>query len=350
MTGDPAQAHGVLDLLDTGVARLDNSGRILLMNTAAENFLLVSRDRAIGRYIGEVADIPPELREAILHLPEGSQSIRLHELKLGSGHFDCTIQLIEGGDLLLEFHNLEWEIMRLRLQQREVQTGMLELLSRNLGHEVRNPLGGIRGAAQMLADELQSGELATLARLIMRESDRIDELIRRFGQPELERRDTDLYPLIDEALDLLMAEAGESVQVERDYDPSIPSISADSSTIRQVILNLLRNAYQAAASLILIRTRVEYGSALLQSTHGSVIRLDVIDNGTGVPESLRSLLFLPLVTGRRDGTGLGLALSQQIASAHGGLLAFEPLEQGSCFSLYLPFGNGRDSVHAGESG
>ena len=327
MTGDPAQAHGVLDLLDTGVARLDNSGRILLMNTAAENFLLVSRDRAIGRYIGEVADIPPELREAILHLPEGSQSIRLHELKLGSGHFDCTIQLIEGGDLLLEFHNLEWEKTR-----------------------IKNPLGGIRGAAQMLADELQSGELATLARLIMRESDRIDELIRRFGQPELERRDTDLYPLIDEALDLLMAEAGESVQVERDYDPSIPSISADSSTIRQVILNLLRNAYQAAASLILIRTRVEYGSALLQSTHGSVIRLDVIDNGTGVPESLRSLLFLPLVTGRRDGTGLGLALSQQIASAHGGLLAFEPLEQGSCFSLYLPFGNGRDSVHAGESG
>jgi len=340
----------VLDLLDTGVVRLDPTGRILLMNTAAEHLLLVSRDRAGGLHIGQVADIPPELREAILQFPEDSQGIRLHELKLGSSHFDCTIQPIEDGNLLLEFHNLEWEKMRLRLQQRELQTGMLELLSRNLGHEVRNPLGGIRGAAQMLAEELQSGELATLARLIMRESDRIDELIQRFGQPELERREIDLYPLLDEALDLLAAEFGEKVQVERDYDPSIPSISADNSAIRQIILNLLRNAYQADASLILIRTRVEYGDVLLQSGHGSVIRLDVIDNGLGVPKSLQSLLFLPLVTGRRDGTGLGLALSQQIASAHGGLLAFEPLEQGSCFSLYLPFGNGNKTVHVGESG
>lgn len=313
------------------------------MNAAAENFLLVSRNRAGGRYIGEVADIPRELRDAISQLPEGSQGVRLHEQKLGSGHFDCTIQQIKDGHVLLELHNLEWEKMRLRLQQREVQTGMLELLSRNLGHEVRNPLGGIRGAAQMLADELQSGDLATLARLIMRESDRIDELIQRFGQPELDRRETDLYPLLDEALALLSAEFGEQVAVQRDYDPSIPSISADGFAIRQVILNLLRNAYQAEASLIQIRTRIEYGSALLQSGHGCVIRLDVTDNGQGVPEALQSLLFLPLVTGRRDGTGLGLALSQQIASAHGGLLAFEPLEQGSCFSLFLPLGNGDES-------
>jgi two-component system nitrogen regulation sensor histidine kinase GlnL len=226
---------------------------------------------------------------------------------------------------------------------------MLELLSRNLGHEVRNPLGGIRGAAQMLADELESGELATLARLIMRESDRIDELIQRFGQPELQRQEIDLYPLLDEAIDLLLMEFGEAVQIERDFDPSIPAISADSPAIRQVILNLLRNACQAGASLVLIKTRVEHSNALLQSGHGSVIRLDVADNGQGVPESLRSLLFLPLVTGRRDGTGLGLALSQQIVSAHGGLLTFKPLEQGSRFTLFLPFGeNGRRPRAEGE--
>ncbi len=217
---------------------------------------------------------------------------------------------------------------------------MLDLLSRNLGHEVRNPLGGIRGAAQMLADELESGELETLARLIMRESDRIDELIQKFGQPELQQQETDLYPLLDEALDLLGVEFGENVEVERDYDPSIPSIEADGSAIRQVVLNLLRNACQAGATRVKLRTRVEYGSVLLQSGYNAAIRLDVVDNGNGVPDSLRSLLFLPLVTGRRDGTGLGLSLSQQIASAHGGLLAFEPLEQGSRFSLFLPFGNG----------
>ena len=345
---DPEQAWSVLDRLDTAVVRIRRSGRILFMNSAAEHCMLTSRDRACGRPIFDLAEIPRELSSAVRQLPQGRQSVRLHELKLGGGLFDCTIQSNEDGDLLLEFHNLEWEKMRLRLQQRELQTGMLDLLSRNLGHEVRNPLGGIRGAAQMLAEELESGELSTLARLIMRESDRIDELIQRFGQPELDRREIDLYPLLDEALDLLSAEFRDSVQVERDYDPSIPSIMGDGTALRRVILNLLRNACQAGSSLVLIRTRVEQGNALLQSGQGSVIRLDVIDNGSGVPESLRTMLFLPFVTGRRDGTGLGLAISQQIASAHGGLLTFEALEQGSQFSLYLPFGNGANANEKGE--
>jgi len=238
------------------------------------------------------------------------------------------------------------------LQQQVSERERLSAFGRmaaGIAHEVKNPLGGIRGAAQMLADELETGELAILARLIMRESDRIDELIQRFGHQELDCREVDLYPLLDEAQDLLAAEFGESVSIERDYDPSLPSISADSTAIRRVILNLLRNACQAGASVVLIRTRVEYQNALLQSGQGSVIKLQVIDNGQGVPESLRSLLFLPLVTGRRDGTGLGLALSQQIASAHGGLLTFEPLEQGSCFSFWLPFGNGHDVTGKGDT-
>ncbi len=340
---DQAAASGPLDLLDTGVVRLDGVGRLIHINAAAENCLLVSRDRATGRYIWEVAEVPLELRDVIHDPPGISQGLRLHELKFGGGIYDCTIQTLEDGTMLLELNNLEWEQMRLRLQQREVQTGMLNLLSRNLAHEVRNPLGGIRGAAQMLAAELEPGELCTLALLIMRESDRIDELILRFGQPELVRKKVDIYPLLDEAIDLMDAEFGDSVHVERDYDPSIPSIRADATAIRQVILNLLRNACQANSSLVVIRTRVEHSGALLQSDHNSVLRLEVIDNGQGVPESLQSLLFLPLVSGRRDGTGLGLSLSQQIASAHGGLLTFEALDQGSRFSLYLPLANGDGS-------
>ena len=346
---DPAQVSAVLDRLDTGVVRIERSGRIGFMNSSAEHCMLVSRDRACGKRLFDVADFPAELQEAIRSLPDGRQSFRLHELKLPAGLFDCTIQTTEDGNVLLEFHNLEWEKMRLRLQQRELQTGMLELLSRNLGHEVRNPLGGIRGAAQMLAEELEDGELSTLARLIMRESDRIDELIQRFGQPELDRKELALYPLLDEALDLLTAEFRDSVCVERDFDPSIPLFQGDRIALRRLMLNLLRNACQAGASKILIKTRVEYGTTLLQSGKGSVVRLDFIDNGTGVPESLRSMLFLPFVTGRRDGTGLGLALSQQIASAHGGLLTFEALDQGSQFSLYLPMGHGETGHGQGET-
>jgi two-component system nitrogen regulation sensor histidine kinase GlnL len=345
---DLTNGYQLLDRLDTGVVRVDRSGRIGFMNSTAEHCLMMSRDRACGRLLCDLGVAPGDLLDAVARRPQESQSVRLHELKLGVGLFDCTVQNLENGDVLLEFHNLDWEKKRLRLQQRELQTGMLELLSRNLGHEVRNPLGGIRGAAQMLADELETGELSTLARLIMRESDRIDELIKSFGQPELEQVELDLYPLLDEALDLLAMEFRDSVHIERDYDPSIPPIQGDRSAIRGVILNLLRNACQAGATVVRIKTRVEHSSVLLQSGKGNVIRLDVIDNGPGVSESLQPLLFLPFVTGRRDGTGLGLALSQQIAAAHGGLLTFEALEQGSRFSMYLPFTNGAGTYPEGE--
>lgn len=330
--------QNALDLLETGVLRLDGAGQIRIMNSAAEHCLMISRDRALGSSLLDIPEVPDELRKVVTEPPDNGYSLRLHELRFGESLFDCTLKKTRQGDLMLELHNLEWEQMRQRIQQRELQTGMLELLSRNLGHEVRNPLGGIRGAAQMLADELESEELETLARLIMRESDRIDELIQKFGQPQLQQAETDLYPLLDEALELLGLEFAGGVEIEKDFDPSIPPVEADGSAIRQVILNLLRNACQAGATRLKIKTRVEFGSALLHSGQNRVIRLDVNDNGQGVPESLRSLLFLPLVTGRRDGTGLGLSLSQQIASAHGGLLTFEPLEQGSRFSLYLPFG------------
>lgn len=343
-----ASDYRLLDRLNTGLVRLDHTGRILFLNSAAEQCLVVSRDRARGRKFCELEVLPVEISNAVAEAPQKNNGIRLHELKLPGGLFECSVQSLEDGNVLLEFHNLEWEKKRMQLQQRELQTGLLELLSRNLGHEVRNPLGGIRGAAQMLADELETGELSTLARLIMRESDRIDELIQSFGQPELVRAETDLYPLLDEALDLLIAEFRDSVQIERDYDPSIPPLLGDRSAIRGVILNLLRNACQAGATVVKIKTRVEHSSALMDSGSGRVIRLDVIDNGPGVAVSLRPLLFLPFVTGRRDGTGLGLALSQQIAAAHDGLLTFEALEHGSRFSMYLPYLNGIGSDGEGD--
>ena len=199
---DPVIGNSLFDRLDTGLVKVDLSGRILFMNSAAEHCLMVSRESACNRLLSDLGVAPAELLDAVAGQSRVNHSVRLHELKLGNGWFDCTVQNLDDGNVLLEFHNLEWERKRLRLQQRELQTGMLELLSRNLGHEVRNPLGGIRGAAQMLADELETGELSTLARLIMRESDRIDELIQSFGQPELDRAELDLYPLLDEALDL----------------------------------------------------------------------------------------------------------------------------------------------------
>jgi two-component system nitrogen regulation sensor histidine kinase GlnL len=332
----------MLDSLSTAVVKLDDLGCVRYMNAAAEHCLATGRERAHGLLFQDIEGIPDALIQAISTTTSEQHGRHLRECKLAGGWFDCNIQPMREQHLLLEFYDLKWQLQQSKLQQREVQTGMMDLLRRNLGHEIRNPLGGIRGAAQMMAAELNGRELGTLAELIMREVDRIDELLARFGQPELERRPVDLHHVLQETTELLRLESAESVNIIHDYDPSIPQISADASALRQLVLNLMRNTFQAGATEVRIRSRVDYDSGLLQPGTSSVVRLDIEDNGCGVPESLRSMLFLPLVTGRRDGTGLGLALAQQIAAAHEGLLTYAPREIGSRFTLRLPLERNHD--------
>ncbi len=326
----------MFDALSTAIVELDDQGRVQSMNTAAENCLATGRERSRGGQFMDIAGIPADLSAAISSSVAEQRGRHLRECKLAGGWYDCHIHPLPEQHLLLEFSDLKWQQQQTKLQQLEVQTGMMDLLRRNLGHEIRNPLGGIRGAAQMMAEELKGRELGTLAELIMREVDRIDELMARFGQPELEFDAIDIHFVLRETTDLLRMESGEGLKIIQDYDPSIPMVSADASALRQLLLNLVRNAIQAGAQEIRIRSRIDYDSGLIQPGTSSFIRLDIEDNGCGVPESLRGLLFMPMVTGRRDGTGLGLALAQQIAAAHGGLLTYAPLEHGSRFTLRIP--------------
>ena len=348
MNPDVAQGGNALDLLDTAVIRLGLDGRIADLNAAAERCICTGKDRAMGQPLGAITDFPPQLEKVLNSMPGVGRGRHLQELQMRGGWYDCSVQVLDDGHIVLELHDLQWEHHRSKLQQRELQSQLMELLSRNLGHEIRNPLGGIRGAAQMLAKELGTetglAELATLSRLIMRESDRIEELIARFGRPSLEPIETDFYPLLMEVIELLHVEFGDTVAIERDFDPSLPPMYCDATAVRQILLNLLRNACQAEASVIVLRTRIVHDPALLQSA-GPALRVEVIDDGIGVPLSLRPLLFLPLVTGRRDGTGLGLALAQQMAAAHEGMLSYKSREAidgtaGSNFSLLLPIRTG----------
>jgi two-component system nitrogen regulation sensor histidine kinase GlnL len=346
---DAPQGPAALEWLDTAVIRLDASGRVLDLNPAAEQCIGSGRERARGRSLAALTELPPELKSVLDSMPGRGRGRHLQELQMRGGSYDCTVQAVDDGSLLLELHNLQWERHRSKLQQRELQAGLMELLSRNLGHEIRNPLGGIRGAAQMLATELENEqelpELATLARMIMRESDRIEELIARFGRPSLEPTDVDFYPLLAEVIELLRAEFGDAVGIERDFDPSLPPLYCDAAALRQILHNLLRNACQAQAGCIVLRTRIVHAPALLQTSQAALC-VEIEDDGAGVPEALRPLLFLPMVTGRRDGTGLGLALAQQMAAAHGGFLSYEPRDSaGSRFTLLLPLRVGRPGHH-----
>ncbi|HKJ17872.1 MAG TPA: ATP-binding protein [Xanthomonadales bacterium] len=344
MKSEAVQEEGILDFLDSAVIRLDASGHIVELNTAATQCIGVGKARAHGRSLTELADFPTELQEALRSLSIQERGLHFQELQLNGQYYDCSIQFFDDGGALLELHNLRWELQRSRLQRSEIQAGLMKLLSRNLGHEIRNPLGGIRGAAQMLANELETDlelpELAELSRMIMRESDRIEELIARFGQPRLELVESDFYPLVAEVIELVQVEFGVAVTIERDFDPSLPPVVIDPGAVRQILLNLFRNACQAGCGRILLRTRISHEPTLLQSP-SPVLRVDVEDDGVGVPAALRPLLFLPLMTGRRDGTGLGLALAQQVAAAHGGILNYEPRvegddEAGSRFTILLP--------------
>lgn len=326
----------MLDLLSTAVIELDDRGCVRSMNSAAEDCLATGRERAQGCLFNDIEGVPVNLIKAIAATNAEKHGRHLRECKLAGGWFDCSIQPIAGQHTLLEFYDLKWQKQQNKMQQREVQTGMMDLLRRNLGHEIRNPLGGIRGAAQMMAAELNGGELGTLAELIMREVDRVDELLDRFGRPELDVRRIDIHFVLKETTELLLLESADSVNIIHNYDPSIPMLLADASALRQLFLNLVLNAFQAGASKIELKTRVDYSGSVLKPGVSRVLRVDVVDDGNGVPESLRSMLFLPMVTSRRDGTGLGLALAQQIAAAHEGLLSYEPQEPGSRFTLRLP--------------
>jgi len=326
----------MFETLSTAVVELDRKGCVERMNTAAEHCLATARERARSSIFQNLDGIPGSLADAVSATANDRHSRQLRECRLTGGLYDCNIQSLPQQHILLEFYDLKWQQEHSKLQQRAIQTGMMDLLRRNLGHEIRNPLGGIRGAAQMMAAELHGGELSTLAELIIREVDRIDELLARFGQPELEMHNVDLHWVITEAAELLQLESADQVRILQDFDPSIPQVIADASALRQLFLNLVRNAFQAGATKITLRSRVAHGVGLLKPGISNALRLDIDDNGQGVPESLRDLLFLPLVTGRRDGTGLGLALAQQVAAAHQGLLTYEPLQPGSRFTLILP--------------
>ena len=183
----------MLDSLSTAVIELDDLGCVRDMNAAAEHCLATGRERVRGMAFPDIGGIPDELAEAISATAREQRGRHLSECKLAGGWFDCTIQPVTGQGMLLELYDLRWQQQQNKLQQREVQTGMMDLIRPNLGHEIRNPLGGIRGAAQMMAAELAERELGSLAELIMREVDRIDELLARFGQAELDCQPLDIH-------------------------------------------------------------------------------------------------------------------------------------------------------------
>jgi two-component system nitrogen regulation sensor histidine kinase GlnL len=210
---------------------------------------------------------------------------------------------------------------------------------KGLAHELRNPLAGLKGAAQLLARRVADEEARELTGLIESEVARLTELIDRLLSPAPARahEPLNIHVVLERVLRLAESDAGWAVKLIRDYDPSLPELPGDADRLTQAVWNLVRNAIEAGAANVSLRTRVERGVRIGDAAHARALRLDIADDGRGVPEALAEQVFLPLVSGRAEGTGLGLALAQQVAREHRGSLSYRSRPGHTVFTLLLPY-------------
>lgn len=285
---------------------------------------------------GEAAAVldakPPQLVAAAMRAQSGQRRVWLRDARLrtaiGDRAADVAITPFEGDTLLIEVHSAG---------AAEAAGARLSESLRGFAHEVKGPLAGVRGAAQLLHRHLEDSALIELADLIMIEVDRVaalsDRLLRAGAKPRLAR--TNIHEVLERVAALVAAEP-EAPEVRRDYDPSLPAINIDGDRMQQTLLNLARNAVEAGARTLTLRTRVEHTARLGERTARLTLRVDVGDDGRGVPPDIAEALFEPLVSGRADGTGLGLAIAREIAREHGGDLTFVSRPGATTFTLLLP--------------
>jgi two-component system nitrogen regulation sensor histidine kinase GlnL len=318
--------------LATGLAVLDAELRVHWFNSALADLLEVGVRGLRGQPLTALLD-DGVLALAAQRALTGNDVLRLRGMRLATLQgrellADLDLQGQGDGTLLLEVHVLA---------AASLAPTPLSATLRGFAHEVKNPLAGLRGAAQLLERRVDDAQSKQLAGMVIAEADRLaalaDRLLHHGGRPQL--GEVNAHELLQRVAALLAGEP-QAPRVRQDYDPSLPSFTGDAERLHQVLLNLARNALEAGAREVTLRTRIEHGVRLGDRMARAAIRLDVADDGSGVAEAVRDTLFQPLVSGRADGTGLGLALAQEIAGEHGGELRYVSRPGATVFSLYLP--------------
>ncbi|TVS17013.1 MAG: nitrogen regulation protein NR(II) [Gammaproteobacteria bacterium] len=342
----------ILEHQSTAVVLLDAALRVTYMNQSAEFLLAASNERSQGDHLCMLLrgddDFERELEVALSKEQSFTRRITsLKALQAGSREIvvDYTVTPMtdcEQGGLLLELQPLD---RLLRINREAAQLTLHRTtrhLVRGLAHEIKNPLGGIRGAAQLLARELDRPQLSDYTDVIIEEADRLRNLVdRMLGPNQLPHfRMANLHRILERVRQLITAEHPGRLRIERDYDPSIPDLYCDPDQILQAVLNVVRNAAQALEdtedAMITLRSRTLRQITIGSERHRLVVRVDVLDNGPGIPADMLERLFYPMISGRADGTGLGLSITQAIISQHGGLIECESEPGSTCFTFLLP--------------
>lgn len=335
-----------LDRLTTPLAWTDAGGRIEGTNQAFAHWLGVSARRLPDQPLAALEQGGDLLRRALAS-SEGAP-VRLRRIALsylgGETRFaDAWLSRADTGGWLFEAHPVDefpGEDPALALPS------ALSAALRGLAHELRNPLAGLKGAAQLLARRhREDPESQELTSLVQAEVGRLVALVDGLlsPQPAQPHAPLNIHAVLERVLRLAESDAGWAVRLVRDYDPSLPDLEGDADRLTQAVWNLVRNAIEAGASNVQLRTRAEHGVRIGDSVHALVLRLEVVDDGRGVPEDLTDRLFLPLVSGRAEGSGLGLALAQQVGREHRGSLAYRSRAGHTVFTLLLPLVGAQDA-------
>lgn len=353
----PIRSARLADALTTAIVVLDAADRLLYINSAGEQFWDTSYGVVLKQGFAPFFEQNPILANAVAEARLTKQVVTLREAGLVSIHgqtliADCAITPspdISGADILMELTDIERHMRISRDAQLHAMQISTRQLVRGLAHELKNPLGGVRGAAQLLERELPNADLREFTQIILNESNRLKNLIDRMlgpnNRPQMQQ--INIHEPLEQVRRLLSIEAEETLlqaplQWHFDFDPSIPNVLADCDQIIQILLNLGRNALQAMSEnetdkpTLRLKTRVLRRITIHQTPHRLALRIDIENNGPLVPKALVDSLFLPMVSGRAHGSGLGLSIAQTIAEQHQGLIEFKQKPGAVRFSLILP--------------
>ncbi len=355
---NPRALYG-LDLLATAVVLVDGELAVHYMNPAAENLFETSSNSMAGLGLGKMFPESGMLNTAIGYARANNSSYTEHDVELRVGshsrlHVSCTVTPLELPDwegpedmVLIEIRQIEQQVKIAREERMLNLSKANRELIRNLAHEIKNPLGGIRGAAQLLDRELERPALHEYTQVIMKEADRLHSLMDRMLTPHRlpQSAPLNVHEVLERVRSLIIAEFPRGIAIERDYDVSLPAVHGDKEQLIQAVLNVARNAAQAitgkgtnpgARGEIGLRTRVVRQVTLARKRYRHVVAVEIRDNGPGISEELRERVFHPLVSGRDGGSGLGLTLAQTFVNQHHGLISFESTPGHTCFTILLP--------------
>lgn len=352
MKASRALQEKVLGNLTAAVFLVNPDSGICYMNQAAESVLGMSFKRAEGAELFSLLALSAEDSQAIGNANQEMRPFTRRQAKVRDtqglektvDYSVIPLDLVEGKFLLVEVRELD-RLMKINREEQQIAAhDTTRQLVRGLAHEVKNPLGGILGAAQLLHQELDDPELQEYTSVITEETNRLRNLVDRMlgpnQRPQFHR--LNVHQVVERVATLLEVETRGKVRIVKDYDPSVPEVFVDSEQLIQAVLNVGRNALEALLDSgvqdpeITLRTRVQYRFTLGHVQHALIARMDIVDNGPGIDEALLDEIFYPMISGRDKGTGLGLSIAQSIINVHKGLIECSSRPGETQFSIYLP--------------